>query len=244
MVLPVLERPDAEAAPSAGTIALTDWTDGSDPYAATAPLLDPSGSYAISDSAWALQLLGLQQALPDTRYVAMTNALPMLRAIKDADELERLAAAGAAADATLEELVKARFAGRRETEIAADLDRPAPGTRPLAGGLHRGRLRAQRRQPAPRDGRAHDRGGRHGRAGLRRAQGRLRIRHHPDRPCRRAHRRGARGLRDRAPRTAGRLRGRASRGHLPGRRPRLPEGDLRRRLRRATSSTAPGTGSA
>jgi Xaa-Pro aminopeptidase len=123
MVLPVLERPDAEAAPSAGTIALTDWTDGSDPYAATAPLLDPSGSYASSDSAWALQLLGLQQALPDTRFLAMTNALPMLRAIKDADELERLAAAGAAADATLEELVKTPFAGRRETEIAADLNR-------------------------------------------------------------------------------------------------------------------------
>jgi Xaa-Pro aminopeptidase len=123
MVLPVLERPDAEAAPSAGTIALTDWVDGSDPYAAAAPLLDPGGSYAVSDSAWALQLLGLQQALPDTHYVAMTNALPMLRAIKDEDELERLAAAGAAADATLEELVKTPFAGRRETEVAADLDR-------------------------------------------------------------------------------------------------------------------------
>jgi Xaa-Pro aminopeptidase len=47
----------------------------------------------------------------------------MLRALKDADELERLAAAGAAADATLEELVKTPFAGRRETEIAADLNR-------------------------------------------------------------------------------------------------------------------------
>jgi D-alanyl-D-alanine dipeptidase len=43
MIVPVLERPDAERAPSAGTIALTDWTDGSDPYAAAAPLLDPKG---------------------------------------------------------------------------------------------------------------------------------------------------------------------------------------------------------
>ena len=111
MVLPILERPDAEAAPSAGTIALTDWTDGSDPYAAAAPLLDPAGSYAISDSAWALQLLGLQQALPDTRYVSMSSALPMLRAVKDADELERLAAAGAAADACFEELVKRALRG-------------------------------------------------------------------------------------------------------------------------------------
>ncbi|HEY7454945.1 MAG TPA: aminopeptidase P family protein [Thermoleophilaceae bacterium] len=121
MILPNLERPDAEAAPSAGTIALTDWSDGSDPYAAAAPLLDPNGSYAISDSAWALQLLGLQEALPGTHYVSMTSALPMLRAIKDEDELERLAAAGAAADECFLELLKVRFAGRRETEVAADL---------------------------------------------------------------------------------------------------------------------------
>ena len=121
MVLPILERPDAETAPSAGTIALTDWADGSDPYAAAAPLLDPNGSYAISDSAWALQLLGLQEALPNTSYVSMSSALPMLRAVKDADELERLAAAGAAADQCFEELLKVRFAGRKETEVAADL---------------------------------------------------------------------------------------------------------------------------
>jgi Xaa-Pro aminopeptidase len=121
MVLPILERPDAEAAPSAGTIALTDWADGSDPYAAAAPLLDPKGSYAISDSAWALQLLGLQKALPDTSYVSMSSALPMLRAVKDEDELKRLAAAGAAADQCFEEILKVRFAGRKETEVAADL---------------------------------------------------------------------------------------------------------------------------
>ena len=121
MIVPTLERPDAERAPSAGTIALTDWSDGSDPYAAAAPLLEPQGRYAISDSAWALQLLGLQEAAPGTRYVSMTKALPMLRAVKDADELERLAAAGAAADAAFLDIIKVRFAGRRETAVAADL---------------------------------------------------------------------------------------------------------------------------
>ena len=121
MVVPTLERPDAEQAPAAGAIALTDWADGSDPYAATAKLLDPAGRYAISDSAWALQLLGLQQALPRTRHLPMTTALPMLRAVKDAAELERLTAAGAAADATFEEILTVRFAGRKETEVASDL---------------------------------------------------------------------------------------------------------------------------
>jgi D-alanyl-D-alanine dipeptidase len=121
MLVPILERPDAEAAAGVGAVTLSDWTDGSDPYAAAAPLLDPTGRYAISDSAWALQLLGLQDAAPGTRYVSMTKALPMLRAVKDTEEIERLAAAGAAADECYEALLHVRFSGRRETEVAADL---------------------------------------------------------------------------------------------------------------------------
>ena len=82
MIVPILERPDAEAAPAAGALSLHDWTDGDDPYAATAALLEPDGRYAISDPAWAMHLLGLQHALPGSSYVSMTNALPMLRAVK------------------------------------------------------------------------------------------------------------------------------------------------------------------
>jgi D-alanyl-D-alanine dipeptidase len=121
MLVPILERPDAEGAPGTGAVSLTDWTDGADPYAAAAKLLDPNGRYAISDSAWAMHVLGLQHRLPDSSYVSMTEALPMLRAVKGADELERLAAAGAAADASYEEIVHVQFAGRLETEVAADL---------------------------------------------------------------------------------------------------------------------------
>ena len=121
MLVPILERPDARAAAGAGAVTLSDWTDGSDPYAAIAPLLNPSGRYAISDSAWAMHLLGLQAALPGTGYVSMTMTLPMLRAVKDEDELQRLTIAGAAADAAYEEIVNVQFAGRLETEVAADL---------------------------------------------------------------------------------------------------------------------------
>ena len=45
----------------------------------------------------------------------------MLRAIKGDDEIERLATAGAAADASFEAIAQVRFAGRRESDIAADL---------------------------------------------------------------------------------------------------------------------------
>jgi D-alanyl-D-alanine dipeptidase len=45
----------------------------------------------------------------------------MVRAVKDDNELMRLAAAGAAADAAYGEIVQRRFAGRREADVAADL---------------------------------------------------------------------------------------------------------------------------
>jgi Xaa-Pro aminopeptidase len=121
MIVPILERPDAEGAPAAPAVAMHDWTDGSDPYEATAALLDSGGRYGISDSAWAMHVLGLQRALPQSAYDSMTSAMPMLRAVKGEDELERLAAAGAAADASFEDIAGVRFAGRTEREIAADL---------------------------------------------------------------------------------------------------------------------------
>ncbi|MFJ9046162.1 M24 family metallopeptidase [Streptomyces sp. NPDC102347] len=121
LVVPTLEAPDAERAAGASALALRDWTDGKDPYAATAALLDAEGRFGVSDNAWALHLLGLQQVLPRTAYVSLTEALPMLRAVKDPAELDRLAAAGAAADATFEEIRNVAFAGRLESEVAADL---------------------------------------------------------------------------------------------------------------------------
>jgi D-alanyl-D-alanine dipeptidase len=123
LVVPALEAPDAQKAPGAPALTLRDWTDGKDPYAATAALLDASGRFGISDNAWALHLLALRQALPGSSYTSLTEAMPMLRAVKDAAELELMTAAGAAADATFEEIRNVPFAGRREAEVAADLDR-------------------------------------------------------------------------------------------------------------------------
>ncbi|WP_128374761.1 aminopeptidase P family protein [Streptomyces cavernae] len=121
LVVPALEAPDAAEAAAAPVLTLRDWSDGNDPYETAAPLLGAGGRYGISDNAWAMHLLGLTKRLPGIRYTSLTESLPMLRAVKDAAELERLAAAGAAADAAYEEIRKVPFAGRRETDIAADL---------------------------------------------------------------------------------------------------------------------------
>ena len=121
MLVPRLERPDVEGAAGAGAVRLSDWADGEDPYAAAAAMLTRSGTYGISDSAWALHLLGLLRELPGSGFRALTDVLPMLRAVKDEAEVARLAAAGAAADAAYGEILTVRFAGRRESEVAADL---------------------------------------------------------------------------------------------------------------------------
>ncbi|WLW53564.1 M24 family metallopeptidase [Streptomyces sp. YU58] len=121
LLVPASERPDAEEAP--GAVRISAWKDGQDPYAAAAGLLRPHGRYGVSDSTWALHLLGLQEALPLTTYRPLSTALPLLRVIKDEHEVARLAAAGAAADATYDDILSVRFAGRRETDVAADLDR-------------------------------------------------------------------------------------------------------------------------
>ncbi|MFI9427535.1 aminopeptidase P family protein [Streptomyces achromogenes] len=121
LVVPTLEAPDAEQAPGAPALTLRDWTDGTDPYAVTAGLLDDRGRFGISDNTWAMHLLGLQRTLPGTSYAALTDALPMLRAVKDKAELDLLAAAGAAADQAFEEIRKLPFAGRRESDVGRDL---------------------------------------------------------------------------------------------------------------------------
>jgi Xaa-Pro aminopeptidase len=121
LLVPTLERPDAEAAVGTANLKILDWTDGSDPYRVAAGLLPPQEQFGISDSTWAMHLLGLQYEVPHGRYRALTHAMPMMRAAKDANELARLAMAGAAADRTYDEIVRVRFAGRRESDVAADL---------------------------------------------------------------------------------------------------------------------------
>ena len=93
LLVPRLERPDAEAAAGAGSLGIVDWADGTDPYEVARDLLQDDGRFGISDSTWAAHLLGLQGALPHTRYRSLTHSLPMLRAVKEPPELVRLARA-------------------------------------------------------------------------------------------------------------------------------------------------------
>ena len=122
MIVPILERPDAEAAPSAGR--------SRSPTGPTAAIRtrrprrcstrrlatrSPTRRGRCSCSA-------CRQALPDTRYVSMTSALPMLRAIKDArrDRAPRRRGRGRRRELRGAS-PRCASPGRTENEIAADL---------------------------------------------------------------------------------------------------------------------------
>ena len=123
LVVPTLERPLAEQAGGAALLTLRDWRDGrDDPYEIVAAMLAP-GRYAITDRTWASHLLALERATPGRSFVAAGEALPLLRAVKDAEEIERLRAAGGAADAAFADVLAQPFAGRAERELAGELDR-------------------------------------------------------------------------------------------------------------------------
>jgi Xaa-Pro aminopeptidase len=123
LLVPTLERPDVEGAVGASSLTIMDWADGEDPFARASAFIPEHATMGISDCAWAMHLLGLQAAVPGSSYRSLTQSLPMLRAVKDANELTRLEAAGSAADATYEQILGVRFAGRKETDVAADLAR-------------------------------------------------------------------------------------------------------------------------
>jgi Xaa-Pro aminopeptidase len=121
LVVPALEEPAAAAAPGMAGVPTLAWRDGEDPYEVAAASL-ASGTYAITDQTWASHLLGLLRTA-DCRFVPSGQTLPLLRAIKDDEEVARLRTAARAADEAFAEVVTLPFAGRRELDVAADLDR-------------------------------------------------------------------------------------------------------------------------
>jgi D-alanyl-D-alanine dipeptidase len=123
LVVPALERLLAEAAPGSEGLDIVDWGDArDDPYAIVAGAIG-AGRYAITDHTWASHLLALQRTSTERTFVSTGEAIPLLRAVKDPEEIERLRAAGSAADAVFAEVLAIGFEGRAEREVATALAR-------------------------------------------------------------------------------------------------------------------------
>ncbi len=123
LVVPKLEVPRVVERPDA--FRLRPWGETEDPVAIVAHLTGAhltgaGGRAAIGERTWARFLLGLQGALPATRFVPAGTVMTPLRAVKDAAEVEALRAAARAVDAVAVAMRERPFAGRTEADISRE----------------------------------------------------------------------------------------------------------------------------
>lgn len=81
----------------------------------------PEQRIAVGDQMWTSFTLGLQHALPGRAWTSASEVIAPLRAVKDAEELQRLAAVGHAIDEVHRRVPSVLRAGRSEREVARDL---------------------------------------------------------------------------------------------------------------------------
>ena len=132
LVVPRLEAPRVVERPD--VFSLRGWDETDDPVAIVTGLVSPATTVAIGDRTWARFLVDLQAASPATRFTRGGDVMGALRARKDADEVEALRRAGAAADRVAGELQRGdiELVGRTEAQVSAEL-----GRRLRAEGHHR-----------------------------------------------------------------------------------------------------------
>ncbi|MGH9280646.1 MAG: M24 family metallopeptidase [Acidimicrobiales bacterium] len=130
LVVPRLEAPRVEARPD--VFAIHPWDETDDPIAIVAGLVGPglrgpnaaaARTVAIADRTWATFVLRLQEALPGAAWRPASEVTAPLRAVKDAEEVEALRQAAAAADRVAAQLLAGEIAliGRTEAEVSREI---------------------------------------------------------------------------------------------------------------------------
>jgi Xaa-Pro aminopeptidase len=127
LLVPKLEEPAARGGLRV-EIEVDTWPETEDPHeivahrarrSARARGRDPV--IAVSDGLTAYHLLRLQSRLPAAAWRSATSLLRQLRVVKDADEVELLRLAGAAADRVIAQIANGRLVGRTEADVADEV---------------------------------------------------------------------------------------------------------------------------
>jgi Xaa-Pro aminopeptidase len=131
LVVPRLEAAPARLCPAAadGSVDLATWDETDDPIALVGRLvaaavgrpLDGLRRLAVSERLWAMHVLRLQDRIPSARLEGAGAVLGALRMIKDADEIELLRLAAAAADRVVGQITAGRLVGRTEADVAREV---------------------------------------------------------------------------------------------------------------------------
>jgi Xaa-Pro aminopeptidase len=120
LVLPRLEEPLAHhrLGELGDDIEIVPWDETDDPIRAVQALVGPARRVAIQDQMWARFALRLHAALDPAELVPAGSTMGQLRRVKDADEIERLRAAAAAADRAMLAIIDEQLSGRTEAEVS------------------------------------------------------------------------------------------------------------------------------
>jgi Xaa-Pro aminopeptidase len=123
LVVPRLEAPRVVEHPE--VFAVRAWEESEDPVELVADLAGAVRRVAISDRTWATFVLSLQARLPEATWCRSSVVTGPLRAVKDAEEVEALAAASAAADRVATQLLAGAIAliGCPERHVSQEIGR-------------------------------------------------------------------------------------------------------------------------
>jgi Xaa-Pro aminopeptidase len=121
LVLPRLEEPLArhELGDLANDVDMVAWDETDDPVRIVQRRLGGVLRIGVQDQMWARFVLRLRAALDPAELVEAGPTMSALRAVKTADEIDRLRAAATAADEAMRAIAAEPMAGRAEAEVGA-----------------------------------------------------------------------------------------------------------------------------
>lgn len=118
LVVPQLEAPRIDPSDAFDVRA---WGETEDPVAIVAGLAASTETVALGDTTWSTFLLGLQAAMPGTRFEDASPLTRELRMRKEPEEIRYLRQAAEATDRVVSRLESIRFSGRSEADLAAEI---------------------------------------------------------------------------------------------------------------------------
>lgn len=123
LFVPALEAPRVVA--DGALFRMRPWKETEDPLEVIARAAGSRSRIGISDRAWAVHVLGLRALLDGAEWLPASTVTSALRAVKDAQEIAALQAAGAAADRVAAALLAGEIPliGRSEADVSSELGR-------------------------------------------------------------------------------------------------------------------------
>jgi len=120
LVLPRLEEPLArhELGDLAEDLTLVPWDETDDPIRLVQAIVAGARRVAVQDQMWARVALRMRAALDPTELVVAGPTMSALRRVKSPEEVERLRAAGTAADDAMRAILGERLSGRTEADVS------------------------------------------------------------------------------------------------------------------------------